>query len=703
MATAISVRIPAGKLGTVRVDRTIDVYPASIINDNDNDNFNSNSATSCIPTLASHRQLTKTTVTATPIPLVIALNHTSHEIKKIQTNNTNDNNNTTTNSNNNTSQTIRPRRSFRTAPRNAIERQISNITGRVSQLHDSFLARLSDLTSSTSNRQRNRSLTSLNSQTVNTINLTENDLRLTQTSTITRQQRRLVKPRPKSETYDDHHRVNAAGSYAQLTLLGQPKVNSISTQKVIPTDNQNGRVSFRTNNNQTISVPERSNSTTSTHSLSTTVDIKKVKENYDRIFKQLEKSKADLERQRAKGPNHNPAKVAFIENQTRQYEQQLNELKRRLDHVESSVDVSPVKSSFNVENLGNQTNLSVESFSRTSILSDGTIDNKKHSLLSESTISQLMTASVPTAPSSAVSSPIQHLRRKLNPGRSEFHDLTKDTTDNDDEVTEIQSKTSISSFEDIRLFINKSNWAPLSVFLHFLLTDSNSDPNYLLFYILTEELRPKKAENRSELVRWIFEIHSTFTMNGSPLYIGLPQSQTDSINRCLEAQQQDPNDDIKLIFNDAKDFARSIISDRQLSDFNHKRTLGVYRDIDFPLTTKQSHFIEELFRSKFESYYKANTDDWNSIRNSKDLALICSLATFLKRCDIKKCGNIPLEKIPKFLDREQRRLLSKLPRAPQTKRVKDHQLNEHQFSIQTSCKVCSKPVWGINYQGYLCG
>ncbi|CAF4135181.1 unnamed protein product, partial [Rotaria magnacalcarata] len=435
------------------------------------------------------------------------------------------------------------------------------------------------------------------------------------------------------------------GSYAQLTLLGQPKVNSISTQKVIPTDNQNGRVSFRTNNNQTISVPERSNSTTSTHSLSTTVDIKKVKENYDRIFKQLEKSKADLERQRAKGPNHNPAKVAFIENQTRQYEQQLNELKRRLDHVESSVDVSPVKSSFNVENLGNQTNLSVESFSRTSI----------------------------------------------------------DTTDNDDEVTEIQSKTSISSFEDIRLFINKSNWAPLSVFLHFLLTDSNSDPNYLLFYILTEELRPKKAENRSELVRWIFEIHSTFTMNGSPLYIGLPQSQTDSINRCLEAQQQDPNDDIKLIFNDAKDFARSIISDRQLSDFNHKRTLGVYRDIDFPLTTKQSHFIEELFRSKFESYYKANTDDWNSIRNSKDLALICSLATFLKRCDIKKCGNIPLEKIPKFLDREQRRLLSKLPRAPQTKRVKDHQLNEHQFSIQTSCKVCSKPVWGINYQGYLCG
>ena len=79
-----------------------------------------------------------------------------------------------------------------------------------------------------------------------------------------------------------------AGSYAQLTLLGQPKLNSISTQKIIPGDNnQNGRVPFRTNT-QTGSIPERSNSTTSTHSLQTTFDTKKAKENYDRIVKQLE-------------------------------------------------------------------------------------------------------------------------------------------------------------------------------------------------------------------------------------------------------------------------------------------------------------------------------------------------------------------------------------------------------------------------------
>jgi predicted nucleic acid-binding Zn-ribbon protein len=48
----------------------------------------------------------------------------------------------------------------------------------------------------------------------------------------------------------------------------------------------------------------------------------------------LKKSKIDLDRQRAKGPNHNPTKVSFIENQIRQYEQQLSDIKRRLDFIE---------------------------------------------------------------------------------------------------------------------------------------------------------------------------------------------------------------------------------------------------------------------------------------------------------------------------------------------------------------------------------
>jgi hypothetical protein len=70
MATAISVRIPAGKLGTVRVDRTIDAYSAAVADD-DNNNFNTKPSSSCIPTMALHRQLTKTAVTSSPTPMII--------------------------------------------------------------------------------------------------------------------------------------------------------------------------------------------------------------------------------------------------------------------------------------------------------------------------------------------------------------------------------------------------------------------------------------------------------------------------------------------------------------------------------------------------------------------------------------------------------------------------------------------------------
>jgi len=221
------------------------------------------------------------------------------------------------------------------------------------------------------------------------------------------------------------------------------------------------------------------------------------------------------------------------------------------------------------------------------------------------------------------------------------------------------------------------------------------------------------------------------------LYIGLPQTQTDAINRYLEAQTTEINDEMKFIFNDAKDFARTTIIERQLPDFNQKRAQGNQLELVRSKSRRFFSFLQDsiviltslriqnrviLSRKLFvrnsnriinqvltigtvQSIRKSNI-----LRERKKrvefifllfrLALICSLATYLKRCDIKKCGNIPLEKIPKFFEREQRRLIPKLPRAT---RIKEHHLNEHQFTIQTSCKVCSKILWGINCQGYLCG
>lgn len=73
-----------------------------------------------------------------------------------------------------------------------------------------------------------------------------------------------------------------------MTLLGQPKINPNSIQKTIHTDNQNGRVPSTRAHIQTVTLPERSNSTLSTTSYSNTLDTKKAKDSFERIAKQLE-------------------------------------------------------------------------------------------------------------------------------------------------------------------------------------------------------------------------------------------------------------------------------------------------------------------------------------------------------------------------------------------------------------------------------
>ncbi|CAF1294482.1 unnamed protein product, partial [Rotaria sordida] len=785
MSAAISVRIPAGKLGTVRVDRTVDVYPVSIIN-----NENISNVKLYIPKLKLQRQLT---ATATPLsntnseeahnynPIIksnnqkssndedisdiaiiysvvrrssirrtssprlsvlplstdfnitqpyIAKSYTleppsipivSHVSKQSQIKalsstlssatflsiSTSSSTKVSSSTHIQTSASftksdrssipsiaIKPRPySFRNTGRSALERQISNITERVTQLQETFFSRRSN----TSNNGRNRSLSNCHSTIIST-----------NTNESNTSNRRLIRPRPRSEAYDDHHRVCAAGSYAQLTLLGQPKVNSISqTQKTIPVDYQNGRVQYRT---QT-SNPERPHSTISSNSFQTVFDTKKARDNYEKLLKQLEISKKEFDRQRSKGLNHNPARISQLEYQIKQYEQQLNKLKSYLDSIDISTDPSS-----NIHDDNRPHTFIESSTNRLSTQSHGSSGHKKQNSLPESTVLQVMTG---ISPSISVSSPLHHIKRKFQSGKTETYDLVKNwdslntiPTDEafkrresyenyDDNAHTLTSNVqSISSFDDIQQSIHTSNWIPLTIFLNFLLTDTNSDPSHLLFYILTEDLRIRKSDNRNELIRWIFEIHSTFTMNGSPLYIGLPQSQTDAINRWLDIHQQETTEDIKNIFNDAKDYAKSIIIDRQIVDFNHKRSININND----LYLKQNHFIEETLRSIFEYHYKSSyIDDWNSIKNARSLALICALATYLKRCDIKKCGNIPLEKIPKFLDKEQKRLLAKLQRTTPMKKIKDHQLNEHQFLNETLCQVCFKPLWGINYQGYLCG
>lgn len=54
----------------------------------------------------------------------------------------------------------------------------------------------------------------------------------------------------------------------------------------------------------------------------------------------------------------------------------------------------------------------------------------------------------------------------------------------DDHVHPISSHVqTISSFDDIQQLISTSNWIPITIFLNFLLTDTNSDPSHLVDFL----------------------------------------------------------------------------------------------------------------------------------------------------------------------------------------------------------------------------
>ena len=247
MSSTVSLHIPAGKLGTVRIDRTVDVYSTPKL-----DGDTTWNATSYVPSLvlpsvqlssslptnpkldelsdedvsdiaviysvvrrASTRRASSPRLSVLPLltnpegsavcavktytlepPQAPFLIHRSPPASispsltppiRIQTS-------SSFNSHDRPSVpliAIKPRPySFRSPRRSVIERQISHITERVTQLHDSLFSRLSN----TPQRQRNRSHSTFNASALSTSSTDSNT--------------HSIKPRPKSATFEDHYRVN---------------------------------------------------------------------------------------------------------------------------------------------------------------------------------------------------------------------------------------------------------------------------------------------------------------------------------------------------------------------------------------------------------------------------------------------------------------------------------------------------------------
>ena len=276
MSATAPVRIPAGKLGTVRIDRTVDAYAIPIATDEsalaiksfiskillycpsetaaltapltvqscqeieeEDDDEETSDDIAVIYSLVRHGstrrasvprisvlplptttdisspQLVKTYTLEPPLTPIVTHRSKQAQIKSIPSARANVNSAPPTFKSTEASSSLTPPNriqasnsltshdrpllstkprpySFRSARRNALERQILNITERVSQLHDSFFSRLTH----THPPPRNRSLSTFHAP------VTDPNLDASNAADTP-----FIRPRPKSDTFDDHFHV----------------------------------------------------------------------------------------------------------------------------------------------------------------------------------------------------------------------------------------------------------------------------------------------------------------------------------------------------------------------------------------------------------------------------------------------------------------------------------------------------------------
>ncbi|KAI4470985.1 rho guanine nucleotide exchange factor 2 isoform d [Holotrichia oblita] len=145
----------------------------------------------------------------------------------------------------------------------------------------------------------------------------------------------------------------------------------------------------------------------------------------------------------------------------------------------------------------------------------------------------------------------------------------------------------------------------LAVFMNYVLL--NSDPNSLLFYLLTNLY---KEGNVKEMKKWAYEIHSSFLVPGAPLHLSnVEENIAHEIDDVL-TREHDKEEIMRKIFRKARNKAREELT-KQLSDFQQKRTAGLgtmYGPPDSILAevnadkAREQKFYETLLLDKLDPY-----------------------------------------------------------------------------------------------------
>ncbi|XP_049818465.1 rho guanine nucleotide exchange factor 12 isoform X2 [Aethina tumida] len=273
----------------------------------------------------------------------------------------------------------------------------------------------------------------------------------------------------------------------------------------------------------------------------------------------------------------------------------------------------------------------------------------------------------------------------------------------DDEISDLE----LNQVEDHGHFKSLSRlWdhlPHLAVFMNYVLL--NSDPNSLLFYLLTDLY---KEGNAKEMRKWAFEIHSCFLVPGAPLRLGnVDENIAREIDEVL-TREYDKEEILRKIFWRARSRAKEELT-KQLADFQQKRTAGlgtIFGPTDQTLAelyndrSKEIKLYENLFLDKLEPYLEEiEKDSYDAVRYYTAAAL----ATVLTRVFQIRPPSHAYEKCPTFVNKE--KTFSRfqfLGKYSKKWNILNHQFLAQNYYTVIHCYHCQQIIYGIGPQGYQC-
>lgn len=192
-----------------------------------------------------------------------------------------------------------------------------------------------------------------------------------------------------------------------------------------------------------------------------------------------------------------------------------------------------------------------------------------------------------------------------------FHDLNRPSnvihqrqiiSMEDDEMPEEQDSINEDHgpFRSLHQLLEQENLAFLSVFLNFVL--SNSNPSPLLFYLITGLYKDGTIK---DMRKWAYEIHSTFLVPRAPLlWCGVDESESlaRDVDNVLQNEHH-KSEILRSIFRKSRQRAKEHIN-QQIDEFKIKRTAGLgtmYGPSDHQLMEAKGDKVKEQKGEAFDT------------------------------------------------------------------------------------------------------